>query len=148
MIGLEQGSLALHIDGSRLEPTFLEKRPVGFCHLCQSELHSLAYHRTESGWLICARCESDHLVLMRYDHDWNWQGDQELQLISREGSVSSLSRDKLEQVFTPAEIRDMLAYEKGLPFVRQNLYRARSKFQDFERLFGIRPELKGAKEGQ
>jgi hypothetical protein len=88
--------------------------------------------------MISARCKKDHLILMQYDLEWNWQGDQELQISAKKEGISTLPREMLEAVFTNAEIRDMLACEQGLPFVRQNLYRARTKYDRFEKLFGIR----------
>jgi hypothetical protein len=139
---LEEGSFALLFEGRRLEPVSLEKNAVGFCSRCESDLESLAYHRTESGWLVSARCEKrKHLLLMRYDLNWKWQDDQELQISARELSLSSLSREQLEAVFTPAEIRDMMACEQGRPYTRQNLYRARAKYERFEKLFGIKIDI-------
>ncbi len=135
---LEEGCYALLINGKRLEPASLEKNAVGICERCESDLESMAYHRTESGWLVSARCKEEHLVLMRYDMDWNWLGDQDLQMTAKEGSISSLSKEQLEAVFTSAEIRDMLACERGQPYTRQNIYRARAKYEKFEKLFGIK----------
>jgi len=138
---LEEGCYALLIEGKRLEPASLERNTVGFCERCESDLESLAYYRTESGWLVSARCKEEHLVLMRYDLDWNWLGDQELQMTAKEGGISSLTKEQLEAVFTPAEIRDMLACERGQPYTRQNIYRARAKYEKFEKLFGIRIDI-------
>lgn len=139
---LEQESFALLTEnGRRLEPVSREMNRVGLCDRCESDLESLAYHRTESGWMVSARCKKDHFVLMRYDLQWNWLGDQELQISAKEkgtSSISSVEREKLEAVFTSAEIRDMLACESGQPFTRQNLYRARAKYEKFEKLFGIK----------
>jgi len=81
---------------------------------------------------------------MRYDLQWNWLGDQELQMSAKEkalSSISSIEKEKLEAVFTSAEIRDLLACEQGQPFTRQNLYRARAKYEKLEKLFGIRLKL-------
>ncbi len=138
MNSLEDGSYALYMGKRRLEPVSLESNVVGFCDRCESDLESLAYFRTESGWMVSARCKKDHLILMCYDLEWNWQGDQELQISAKKEGISTLSREMLEAVFTNAEIRDMLACEQGMPFVRQNLYRARTKYDRFEKLFGIR----------
>ncbi|MCX6668461.1 MAG: hypothetical protein NTV25_01435 [Methanothrix sp.] len=138
---LEEGCYALLIEGKRLEPVSLERNQVGFCEQCQSDLESLAYHRTESGWLVSARCKEDHLILMRYDLQWNWLGDLELQMAVKDESISSLPREKLEAVFTSAEIRDMLACEQNQPYIRQNLYRARAKYEKFEKLFGIKIKI-------
>lgn len=138
---LEQKSCALLVNERRLEPISVEKNMVGFCDRCGSDLFSLAYHRTEAGWLVSARCEKEHPTLMAYDQEWGWLGDQELQIYEELGAVQSIPRDKLEAVFTPAEIRDMLACERGESYTRQNLYRARAKFERFEKLFGIKLKL-------
>jgi hypothetical protein len=55
--------------------------------------------------------------------------------------VSTLPSQMLSDVFTKAEIRDMIACEEGRPFVRQNLYRARAKYQLFKERFGIEISL-------
>lgn len=138
---LEQGSYALLSDGRRIEPVSLEKNMVGFCARCETELESIAYYRSEIGWQICARCKGDHLVLMQFDLNWNWLGDQELEISAEQKSISIIPREKLEAVFTAAEIRDMVAFERGEPYVRQNLYRARAKYDKFEKLFGVKIDL-------
>lgn len=142
---LEKESYDLLIDGKRLKPVSLDKNMVGFCTKCESELESLAYHRSEDCWLISANCKNKHLVLMRYDHDWRWLGDQNLEISEKvpaeQGIISALPKEKLDAVFTPAEIRDMIAYEQGRPYTRQNLYRAKAKFERFEKLFGTKIKL-------
>lgn len=138
---LEEGSHVLLSDGRRIEPVSIEKNMVGFCARCESELESIAYYRSNEGWQVCARCKEDHLVLMQFDSSWNWLGDQDLEISSEKKSISAIPREKLEAVFTQAEIRDMEAYERGLPYVRQNLYRARAKYDRFEKLFGMKIDL-------
>lgn len=138
---LEEGSHVLISDGRRIEPVSLEKNMVGFCARCESELESIAYYRASDGWQVCARCKDDHLVLMQFDSGWNWLGDQEVEISLKQKSISTIPREKLEAVFTQAEIRDMEAYERGDPYVRQNLYRARAKYDRFEKLFGTKIEL-------
>jgi hypothetical protein len=138
---LEEKSFALLFEGKRLDPVSIERNMVGFCSKCDSDLESLAYHCTESGWLVSARCKKEHLALIRYDKRWNWLGDLELQIIQEKAGISELSREKLEAVFTQAEIRDMLACQQGLPYVRQNVYRARTKYEKFEKLFGIKIDI-------
>lgn len=138
---LEQGSYVLLSDDRRIEPVSLEKNMVGFCARCEAELESIAYYRFEVGWQVCARCKGDHLVLMQFDLNWKWLGDQELEMSAEQKSISVLPREKLEAVFTAAEIRDMEAFERGEPYVRQNLYRARAKYDKFEKLFGVRIDL-------
>jgi hypothetical protein len=138
---LEQKSHALAFEGKRLEPVSLEKNAVGLCSRCESDLTSLAYHRNGADWLVCAQCKNDHMILMCYDQKWNWRGDRELQISPDEVRVSSIAKEKLESVFTQAEIRDMLSCESGMPYVRQNLYRARAKYDKFEKLFGLKLNL-------
>ena len=131
----------LIFEGRRLEPVSLERNMVGFCSKCDMDLESLAYHRTESNWLVSARCQKEHLILMRYDLQWNWQGDCDLEICTEKVSVSSIDKEKLDAVFTQAEIRDMLACERSAPYIRQNLYRARAKYERFEKLFGIKIDI-------
>jgi hypothetical protein len=138
---LEEKSYTLIFEGKRLDPVSLEKNMAGFCSKCDADLESLAYHCTESCWLVSASCKNEHLVLMRYDRQWNWLGDLDLEICSEKVSVSSIANEKLVAVFTPAEIRDMLACQQGLPYTRQNLYRARAKYEKFEKLFGIKIDI-------
>lgn len=138
---LEEKSRTLIFEGKRLEPVSLESNMVGFCSKCEMDLESVAYHCTEASWLVSARCQKEHLILMRYDRQWNWQGDGDLMISTEKVSVSSIAKEKLEAVFTQAEIRDMLACERKTPYTRQNLYRARAKYEKFEKLFGIKIDL-------
>ena len=138
---LEEKSLTLIFEGRRLEPVSLESNMVGFCSKCDADLESLAYHCTQSNWLVCARCKNEHLILMCYDRQWNWQRDLDLEICAEKVSLSSIAKEKLEAVFTQAEIRDMLACQQGLPYTRQNLYRARAKYEKFEKLFGIKIDV-------
>jgi hypothetical protein len=138
---LDEKSHNLIFEGRRLEPVSLESNLVGFCSKCEMDLESLAYHCTESNWLVSARCQKEHLILMRYDRQWNWQVDSDLEICTEKVSVSSIAKEKLDAVFTQAEIRDMLACQQGLPYTRQNLYRARAKYEKFEKLFGIKIDI-------
>jgi hypothetical protein len=139
---LEQGSFALHFNGKRLEPVSLEKNIVGFCSKCEGELESVAYHRSDDDWLVSACChDNTHLFLIHFDRDWNWLGDLELAIAPEFKSISSLPKEKLEAVFTPAELRTLEACEQGKPYTRQNLYRARAKYEKFEKLFGLKINL-------
>ena len=138
---LDEPSRNLIFEGRRLEPVSLEKNIVGFCSKCDLDLESLAYHSTESNWLVCAHCKNEHIVLMLYDRQWNWQSDLDLEICTEKVSVSSIAKEKLDAVFTQAEIRDMQACQQGLPYTRQNLYRARAKYEKFEKLFGIKIDV-------
>ena len=68
-------------------------------------------------------------------------GDLELESTPEFKSISSLPREQLEAVFTPAELRTLEACEKDQPYTRQNLYRARAKYEKFEKLFGVKIKL-------
>lgn len=138
---LEQGSFALFTDGRKLAPVSLEKKVVGFCSKCEDDLVSIAYHRSDKGWLVSAQCHNKHLVLLLYSNDWNWLGDRELESVPEFKSISSLPREQLEAIFTTAELRTLEACEKGEPYTRQNLYRARAKYEKFEKLFGVKINL-------
>lgn len=141
MNSIEEKGRILIFEGQRLEPLSMERNFVGFCSRCEEDLESIAYHGTESFWLVSACCKNGHMVLMRYDRQWKWQEDMDLFAGKENAAVSSLKREMLEAVFTAAEIRDMLACERKEAYVRQNLYRARAKFGKFEKLFGIKLDL-------
>lgn len=138
---LEQGGFALTFNGMRLEPLSLDKNAVGFCSKCESELESIAYHRSDGAWLVSAVCINNHAILMHYAADWRWLQDLELEMIPEFKGISALPKEQLEAIFTPAEIRTLLECEQGKPFTRQNLYRARAKYEKFERLFGVKIRL-------
>jgi hypothetical protein len=135
---LEVKSLVLLFENKKLEPASPDSNTVGFCTKCNSELRSLAYHKHELNWLVSATCKNEHPVLILYDAKWNWLCDQELEVFEDMSNVSAIPREKLETIFTPAEIRDMLALECGKSYTRQNIYRSRAKVEKFEKLFDIR----------
>jgi hypothetical protein len=141
MAKLELPGGALLAEGRRLEPVSLEANMVGFCSRCGQDMESLAYHRSEEAWYVSARCQSGHPALMRYDLEWSWLGDLDLELAEEFKGISSLPRQQLETIFTASELRAMEACERGEPYTRQNLYRARTKYEKFERLFGTRINL-------
>jgi hypothetical protein len=143
---IEEKSYTLIFAGKKLEPASTEKNMVGFCRRCEAELESLAYHSSEKGWLVSARCHNGHPVLMSYDREWKWLEDLDLEIVKDGGkneatSISAISQEMLGAVFTRAEIRDMLACQEGRPYTRQNIYRARAKFERFRKLFGIKIEV-------
>jgi hypothetical protein len=138
---IEENSLVLIQGGRRLEPVSREKNLVGFCSRCQADLYSIAYHNTDDRWLVSAGCNNGHLFLLQYDRQWRWLQDGDLEMRKEEVRICDIAREKLEVVFTAAEIRDMAACQQGQPYTRQNLYRARAKYEKFERLFGIKIDL-------
>jgi hypothetical protein len=139
---LEQGSFALSFNGKRLDPISLEKNVVGFCSKCEDELVSMAYYQSDGDWLVSACCKNNkHLSILHYDKEWNWLGDLELEIAPEFRSISTLPSEQLEAVFTAAEIRTLEACEQNKPYTRQNLYRARAKYERFEKLFGVKINL-------
>lgn len=138
---IEENSLVLIFKGQRLEPVSREKNLVGFCSRCEADLYSIAYHNTDDRWLVSAGCNNGHLFLLQYDRQWRWLQDGDLEMKKEVVRICDIAREKLEVVFTAAEIRDMAACQEGQPYTRQNLYRARAKYDKFERLFGIRIDL-------
>ncbi len=110
--------------------------------------------------MVASSCDGcGRMVLSRYDSSWTWEGDFDLVVVAADpdqsakeesqrsspktstSSISDLSREQLEVVFTPAELRDMERCERGEAYTRQNLYRARAKYEKFERLFGVRIDI-------
>lgn len=138
----------LVLDGAKVSPVSREQNRVGICTACDGDLLSLGYYRHAGRWMVAARCGAcSRALLMVYDEDWSWIEDMPLVVDDEERApaaslrVSEVPQERLEVVFTPAEIRDMIAFQEGRSYVRQNLYRARAKLDRFERLFGIRIEL-------
>jgi hypothetical protein len=151
MYRLDQEKKYLFFEGQKLEPRSVEGNLVGFCSLCEGELWSIAYYRVSEGWMVAARCDGcDKMVLARFDKSWSWKGDFDLEAAeavrsareeSKTSSISNLPREQLEAVFTSAELRDMERCERGEAYTRQNLYRARAKYEKFERLFGTKIDI-------
>ena len=138
---IEENSLVLIFKGQRLEPVSREKNMVGFCSCCEADLYSIAYYNTDDCWLVSAGCNNGHLFLLQYDRQWRWLQDEDLEMKKEVVRICDIAREKLEAVFTAAEIRDLAACLEGQPYTRQNLYRARAKYEKFERLFGIKIDL-------
>ena len=138
---LDLQDLSLFLDGKKLKAVYGDKRAVGFCVKCGQELESLGYFKPGSGWLLAAQCSHGHPVLISYDDDWRWLEDVDLEIGAGQKSISEMSREQLDVVFSPGEIKAMEAAERGEEVSRQNLYRARAKYDKFERLFGIRIRL-------
>jgi hypothetical protein len=148
MYRLDQEKKHLFFEGREIEPRSVEEIVVGFCSFCDGELSALACYQVSEGWLVASRCDGcERPVLSRYDSSWSWEEDLGLEVAEPERSakkepkttsIYDLPREQLEAVFTPAELRDMERCERGEAYTRQNLYRARAKYEKFERLFGVR----------
>ncbi|MCR3882966.1 hypothetical protein P0O24_10365 [Methanotrichaceae archaeon M04Ac] len=151
MYRLDRDDRCLFFEGRKVVPTSVEGNAVGFCPLCDGELASIAYYRISGGWMVAARCRGcEKPLLLEYDSSWSWKGEFDLGVaapekpaeeIRKASGILALSREELETVFTPAELRDMERCERGEAYTRQNLYRARAKYDKFERLFGVRIDI-------
>lgn len=148
MYSFDDRERALYFGGERLEPRSVGEGLAGFCAGCGGELSSLGCYSTAGGWLVASRCRGcGAIVLAEYDSRWAWKGDRVVAMAApspgprKMPKISDLPREELEAVFTPAELRDMERCERGEPYLRQNLYRARAKYDRFERLFGVRIDI-------
>ena len=141
-------SNVMQIDDVDLHPENLDRNFIGICNSCNSDVTSLSYHAHHNGMVVAGKCVScDSLYAIFYDTEWNWQGEEaivEFFNINNSNNIKfldSIDRKKLETVFTPAETTAMYSKAKGEKYVRQYLYRARKKYNDFYELFGIRIDI-------
>ena len=151
MYSLDRGDNSLSFEGRSHQPLSLQATFVGFCSRCGGDLSSIAYYRVSGGRAVAAFCDGcQKAFLFRFDESWSFEDESELGRDGVGGSAAAapgasrltdLSREELETVFTPAELRDMERCERGEAYTRQNLYRARAKYEKFERLFGVKIEI-------
>jgi hypothetical protein len=129
----------LFFQGERLSPVHLETRFVGFCEKCGSDLTSISYHGHRGDNLVVADCRKCEIrYLLRFKSNWDWVSDETLELTQ---NLREIPLERLESVFSPSELEAMFARSEGRPYTRQNLFRARKKYNKFEKLFGIKLEL-------
>lgn len=110
----------LLFEDAEISPVSTEQNPVGICSSCDGDLISLAYYRHADRWMVAARCSGcSQAILMVYSDDWSWIEDRPLSIEEQNQrstlKVSEVPLERLEVVFTPAEIRDMLAFQEGDP---------------------------------
>lgn len=134
----------MQVDGIDLHPMSLEDNFIGICSNCNSDVNSLSYHSYENGMIVAAKCSlCDTVFAIMYDEQWNWQGEKSIsQFFDLKSSndlktLDSIDKKKIAIIFTPTETNAMYAKARGEKYVRQYLYRARKKYNDFEELFGI-----------
>ncbi|WP_292470630.1 hypothetical protein [Methanolobus sp.] len=134
----------IQVDGVDLYAHTLDKNFIGVCSNCNSDVNSLSYHSYESGMIVAARCSlCDTIFAIMYDENWKWKGEETISKFFNLKSSNDLrnlegiDRKKLSTIFTPAETTSMYAKARGEKYIRQYLYRARKKYNDFEELFGI-----------
>ncbi|SDG06249.1 hypothetical protein SAMN04488589_2089 [Methanolobus vulcani] len=137
-------SNVMQIDDIDLYPENLDRNFIGICKSCNSDVTSISYHVHDSGMVVAGKCTScDIIYAIFYDTEWNWQGEETiLDFFNINNSsnikfLDNIDQKKLETVFTPAETKAMYAKARGEKYVRQYLYRARKKYNDFYELFGI-----------
>jgi hypothetical protein len=143
-IKYDMESNVMQIDDIDLYPENLDHNFIGICNSCNSDVISLSYHAHDNGMVVAGKCAAcDLLYAIFYDTEWNWQGEEPIEQffdINSSNSIKfldNIDRKKLETVFTPAETTAMYAKASGEKYVRQYLYRARKKYDDFYELFGI-----------
>ncbi|WP_340818176.1 hypothetical protein [Methanolobus sp. WCC4] len=134
----------IQVDSVEIDPQSLDKNFIGVCSNCNSDVSSLSYHAYEKGTIVAGKCSlCDTIFAIRYDTDWNWQGEEpitqffDIKNCNDLKVLDGIDKKKLSTVFTPAETGAMYAKVRGEKYVRQYLYRARKKYADFEELFGI-----------
>ena len=139
----------------------LEQNLIGACSKCNADVVSVSYHSHDDQTAVAAKCTScEQMYAIIYDALWNWVGEHFIEINSshdalqdpdsitttseyQEGLTDDLKvleaipKKKLQIVFTPAEIDTMFAKAAGKKHVRQYLYRARKKYNDFHELFDI-----------
>ncbi|QLC49961.1 hypothetical protein HWN40_06730 [Methanolobus zinderi] len=140
----------------------LEKNFIGACSKCNADVFSISYHTYHDQNAVAAKCTNcGQMYAILYDALWNWTGEHMIRYNcpnsanpEKESShateneyyectneelktLQSIPKKKLETVFTPAEIDTLFAKAAGKKHVRQYLYRARKKFDDFNELFDI-----------
>ena len=140
----------------------LEQNFIGACSKCNADVISISYHTNGDHTTVAAKCTNcGQMYAIIYDAFWNWIGEHSIDLrnpydapcqepnsITTTGEcqevlsddfkdLQSIPTKKLLTVFTPAEIETMFAKAAGKKHVRQYLYRARKKYDDFQELFGI-----------
>lgn len=136
-----------------------EKNEIGSCSSCNSELSSISYHIYKNCYLVVTECIScKTLYLNIFNNSWDWQNEIPINLVNDIPAdktddlnsqnnietneelemLNNIPIKQLEAIFSPTEIEAMFAKARGNEYVRQYLYRARKKYQDFEDVFGIK----------
>ncbi|WP_406661659.1 hypothetical protein V7O66_03845 [Methanolobus sp. ZRKC3] len=149
----------LYLDSVELPLHSQEENVIGTCSDCNSDVMSVSYHVQDEKTVVGAKCnECNTIYAIIYDDQWNWLGEEVISTGSNprhadvEKSVVTMSVDepedspeliylrsipsnKLSAVFSPAEIEAIFSKASGKKYVRQYLYRARKKYQNFNDLF-------------
>jgi hypothetical protein len=148
---------ALYLDSVELPLHSQEENVIGTCSNCNSDVQSISYHVRNDNMVVAARCTNcDTVHVIMYDDLWNWLGDEivSTRFISENNTtpstvtkaieshdsddllyLRSIPSNKLSAVFSPAEIEAMFFKASDQKYVRQYLYRARKKYNNFNELF-------------
>lgn len=144
---------SLYIEESRIPAYSLEKNEIGHCSNCDAIIMSLSYHSVGETIVVVTRCASCGAFYANvYDSGWNWIDETPVvllpilipisnQIIDDYKGLERISIKKLEAVFSRGEIEALFARAKNETPIRQYLYRARKKYDLFEKIFDLRLEL-------
>lgn len=149
----------LQVNNSIIPSYDLNSHSIGFCTSCDAEMVSKSYHNIEENIAVVSYCTScDEVVVNFFDNKWNWLNEEHISDFFSYREVkkpfSSLTNDllkgpvyytniskvpmnKLQVIFSTAEITAMQNKSNNEKYVRQYLYRARKKYKHFEDVFEI-----------
>lgn len=157
----------LQVDYTLVPSYDMTEKPIGLCSLCDAQIISKSYHDLGDNIAVVAFCDECGASFVNfYDKSWNWISEQplshfftyqEYNVIEKNHNKRNLVREKekpalkesylkdlaniplnkLNTIFSPAEIEAMKAKSHGKKYVRQYLYRARKKYKKFYEVFDI-----------
>jgi len=143
----------LHFEENVVPAYSLEKNKIGNCSNCEATLLSLSYHAVGNTIIVITKCTSCGAFQANlYDSDWNWLEEVQVSLLPIRIPISNpiiddlegLERipiEKIEVVFSVAEIEAIFASAKNETPIRKHLSRARRKYSLFEKIFDLRLEF-------
>ena len=138
---------------TRMPAYNLEENEIGTCTYCDSPMVSISYHVSGGEIVVatkCTACGAFYAII--YGPEWNWLDEAPISLLPVPIPISNpVIRDlegletipfkKLEAVFSKGEIEALFARAGEKAPIRQYLYRARKKYEQFEEIFELRLEL-------
>ena len=131
----------------------LEENEIGTCTHCDSAMVSISYHDSGEEIVVATRCTACGAFSANiYDPEWNWMDEAPISLLPVPIRISnpvvrdlegleSIPIKKLEAVFSRGEIEALFARAGEKSPIRQYLYRARKKYEQFEEIFELKLEL-------
>lgn len=135
----------VYYQGSGLNSQFFGPTLAGYCEKCEGCVNSEVCCECEGQHVVVGRCEAcGRVVLLVFDGDWEVMGERVVEgssLVSDVSDFKSIPYKYLDAVFTPAEIEAMKNKYNNKKYSRQNLYRARKKYEKFKLLFNIELDI-------